>query len=74
MALASSLLESCIGKIAPFNAACCVAPSPQAKAVDNNSLLTIDAHCHIFDGSDLPAKDFLTKVEREPSLLGIWRS
>jgi hypothetical protein len=71
VALASSLLESCIGKIAPFNAACCVAPSPQAKAVDNNSLLT---HCRIFYGSDLPAKDFLTKVEREPSLLGIWRS
>ncbi len=52
----SLALEGCLRKAPPFSANCPSSPHPSED-------LTIDAHCHIFNGSDLQAAGFLIKIQ-----------
>ena len=57
----SALFTGCFHpKKFPFPANCrAIPPNPAA----NSPRLIVDAHCHLFNGSDLQAKEFLSKVE-----------
>ncbi len=57
LSVASSFMTGCWPYTRhPLAPPCQSAPSPAS------SKLTIDAHCHIFNGSDLDVKDFFNKV------------
>jgi hypothetical protein len=60
VATASAVLNGCIVQPFPFPKQCPVTPPPPP---ENDWPLTVDAHCHIFNGTDLQVKLFLTKVE-----------
>jgi len=63
VAALSSLLNACIVRPIPFPAKCASKVAASA-AVEGQRIapLTIDAHCHIFNGTDLQVKEFLIKV------------
>lgn len=61
VAAVSSFLDACLAKAPPFNSSCPASPLPAAVA--GSPVLTIDAHCHIFNGTDIQAAQFLIKVE-----------
>jgi hypothetical protein len=63
IAALSSLLDACIVRPIPFPAKCAIkAPASASAAGEMIAPLTIDAHCHIFNGTDLQVKKFLIEV------------
>jgi len=67
--LASAVLTGCAIKTIPFPFQCHV---PLTAASEANQPLLIDAHCHIFNGTDIQIDGFITKIEaRNSSVEGI---